>query len=61
MRCIDPMGRHSPLTYSVSGRKTTEHFSIGVPAPGKMTVESIEDGADGKATMELAGTRLPPS
>jgi hypothetical protein len=50
-----------PLTYSVSGRKTTEHFSIGVPAPGKLTIESTEEGAGGKSTMELAGTRLPPS
>jgi hypothetical protein len=46
-----------PLTYSVSGRKTTEHFSIGVPAPGKLTVKSIEEGAEGKSTMELTGAR----
>lgn len=46
-----------PLTYSVSGKKTTEHFSINIPAPGKMEIESIEEGAEGKSTMELAGTR----
>ncbi len=50
-----------PLTYSVSGRRTTEHFSISVPAPGKVTIESTEEGAGGKSTMELAGARLPPS
>jgi len=50
-----------PLTYSVSGRRTTEHFSIGVPAPGKLTIESTEEGVSGQSTMELAGARLPPS
>ena len=49
-----------PLTYSVSGKKTTEHFSIGVPAPGKLTIEPTEEGVGGKSTMELAGVRLPP-
>jgi hypothetical protein len=46
-----------PLTYSVSGRKTTEHFAIRVPEPGKMTIESIEEGAEGKSTMLLTGAR----
>lgn len=45
------------LTYSVLGRKTTEHFSIEVPAPGKMKIESVEEGSDGKSTMELSGAR----
>jgi hypothetical protein len=46
-----------PLTYSVSGRKTTEHFTIRTSEPGNMTVESIEEGAEGKSTMELIGAR----
>jgi hypothetical protein len=46
-----------PLTYSVWGRKTTEHFAIRVPEQGKMAIESIEEGAQGKSTMELSGAR----
>jgi hypothetical protein len=45
----------------LSGRNTTEQFSIDVPAPGKLTIESIEQGTGGKSTMELSGERLPPS
>ena len=47
-----------PLTYSVSGQKTTEHFTISIPEPGKMTIESIEEGTEGKSTMKLSGARL---
>jgi len=45
-------------TYSVSGRKTTEHFTISIPEPGKITIESIEEGTEGKSTMKLSGARL---
>jgi len=44
------------LTF-VTGRKTTEPFTIGIPGSGKMTMESIEEGAEGKSTMELIGAR----
>lgn len=50
-----------PLTYSVAGRKTTEHFSIEILSSGKMTIESIEEGAEGKSTMELAGAKGLPA
>lgn len=42
-----------PLTYSVSGRKTTEHFSISIPEPGKMTIELMEEGAEGKSIIVI--------
>jgi hypothetical protein len=48
-----------PLSYSVSGRRTTEHFSIAIPSAGKMTIQSVEVGAQGKSTTELAGSRVP--
>jgi hypothetical protein len=50
-----------PLTYSVSGKRTTEQFSIGISPAGSMTIKSTEKGTEGESTMALSGTRIPAS
>ncbi len=46
-----------PLTYSVSGKRTTEYFSISFPSPDMMAVKSVTETKEGKSTMELLGRR----
>lgn len=45
------------LSKSVAGKQIIEDFSIGFPSPGKMTVRSVEETAESKATMDLVGTK----
>jgi hypothetical protein len=40
----------------VEGKQIVEDFSIGFPSPGKITVKSVEEAAEGRSTMELVGT-----
>ena len=48
------------LAYSEAGSKRVEMFSIGFPSRGKITVKSVTETAEGKAILDLAGTRRPP-
>lgn len=44
------------MSKSVAGKQIVEEFSIGFPSPGKITVKSVEESAEGRSTMELVGT-----
>ena len=45
------------MSKSVAGKQIVEEFSIGFPSPGKITVKSVEEAAEGRSTMELVGTK----
>jgi hypothetical protein len=45
------------MSKSVGGKQIVEDFSIGFPSPGKITVKSVEEAAEGRSTMELSGTK----
>jgi len=49
--------RFEKLSYTEAGEKRVETFAIGFPSPGKMTVRSVTETAEGTDTMDLVGTR----
>lgn len=49
--------RFEKLTYWEAGQKRVETFSIGFPSPGKMTVRSVTETANGTDILDMMGTR----
>lgn len=45
------------MSKSVAGKQIVEDFLIGFPSPGKITVKSVAEAAEGRSTMELVGTK----
>jgi hypothetical protein len=46
-----------PLSYTVSGEKMTEHFSVRFPSADKMLFTAITQTSTGTSRLELTGTR----
>jgi hypothetical protein len=45
------------LVKSVGGQRVIEDFAVGFPSPGMMTIRSTEYQTEGRATLDLVGTK----
>ena len=45
------------LVKTVGGKRVVEDFTLGFPSPGMMTIKSTEYQTEGRATLDLVGTK----